>query len=151
MSSAEPWSADMPGNAERASPRGEPARNAQTPAKGSDVLSVHRTYDSAPTLVQQPEILRCGVCGHAAFPVGSKRLNGVLILASYALSCCHVRPLMLVTGKPRPQDHELALYLPGRRCAACNRRGLPCRSYARPGSATCLAHPAASTDDGAGR
>lgn len=94
---------------------------------------------------------RCVQCGRAALPTDAEWLDdGWLILAAYSRPCGHVGERFNVIdlraygagpGKWPALPGDLALYLPGRRCLARNKRGRPCRAFALPGSDCCGAHP----------
>ena len=45
--------------------------------------------------------LRCGLCGHAAWPTDAEWLDGGTILASYPASCEHHDAVTLLVTLPR--------------------------------------------------
>lgn len=102
------------------------------------------------SLRQQPDrdpLLRagfrlCSACSRAAFPVDAVWLDDRIILVTYAASCSHSRAITMVIdpGQQAALRIDPALYVGGRRCAAFNKRGGPCRAYAEPGSDFCCVH-----------
>lgn len=94
--------------------------------------------------------VRCRACRRVAFPADAGTLGGGWIIASYPRPCEHIGGGTIlidlrdveVSTRPAPL-HELAQYVPGRRCAGRNKKGRGCRSYAAPGSDYCHAHHAA--------
>jgi hypothetical protein len=93
----------------------------------------------------------CRACRRVAFPTDATMLGGGWIVASFPRPCQHIaagtvlidlRDAEVPAGASAPL-HELARYVPGRRCAGRNRKSRPCRSYAAPGSDYCRAHDAA--------
>jgi hypothetical protein len=97
-------------------------------------------------------VLRCTICGRAAFPVDATWVDELVLLADYGRPCPHTRGgLVLVDlrGLDVGQQFvrlmsaaELARYVPGRRCLGRNRFGKPCRAYAGAGSDYCDHHGA---------